>query len=630
MTEKPTYQELERRVKELESELSFRKKKEFFDFSIKEKNYQKLYNNTPVMMHFSNREGKILSVNNYWLKILGYKREEVIDRYSTDFLTEDSKLYAQKVVLKNLWEKGHVKDIEYQMLKKNGEIIDIMLSAEIEHDEYGNPSHSLAYIADVTERKNLEIDIIKNEARLRTILDSMYVSVMIIDSTTHHILDVNTCALNLIGAKKEDIIGHICHKFVCPAMEGNCPVSDLGINLEKSEREILTHDGKKIPIHKTVTKIKYNDQEALLETFIDIIDLKTAQDNLKTSLSEFEAIFNNSAVGIIQLKDGRFIHRANKRFCEILGYTEKEIIGINARYFYVSEQSFKEFGTKYFDKLIHGGIIQTEYQLRKKDGQSIWCYFHGKAIHPPELEKGVIWIIDDITERKQLEQLKEDVDRIIHHDLKSPLSTIIGFPEILMMDDNLTLKQIEFLENIESAGKKMLNMINLSLDLYKMETKKYQCMPAAVNIITLLKKITDEQEVIIRLKKLELEIFVNKNITKDNFQVIIYAEELLCYSMLSNLIKNAIEASPNWEKIFINVDNTENSSIITIHNKGLVPNEIKDKFFSKYSTFGKKKGTGLGTYSAKLIAETHGGSISMKTSEYDGTKVTVILPKKIK
>lgn len=69
----------------------------------------------------------------------------------------------------------------------------------------------------------------------------------------------------------------------------------------------------------------------------------------------------------------------------------------------------------------------------------------------------------------------------------------------------------------------------------------------------------------------------------------------------------------------------ENCSV-SIHNKGAVPEEIRDTFFDKYATAGKSGGTGLGTYSARLNAETLGGKISLDTSEENGTTITISFP----
>ncbi len=119
--------------------------------------------------------------------------------------------------------------------------------------------------------------------------------------------------------------------------------------------------------------------------------------------------------------------------------------------------------------------------------------------------------------------------------------------------------------------------------------------------------------------------FNGKSITyKQEFYI--HAEELLCYSMLANLIKNAIEASPKKEQIAIEILEENDAIVIGIRNKGAVPADIRAKFFDKYVTSDKSMGSGLGTYSAKLIAETHGGSIHLDTSDEKRTAVKVRLP----
>jgi signal transduction histidine kinase len=103
-------------------------------------------------------------------------------------------------------------------------------------------------------------------------------------------------------------------------------------------------------------------------------------------------------------------------------------------------------------------------------------------------------------------------------------------------------------------------------------------------------------------------------------------EGLLCYSMLSNLVKNALEASPEGGVVTIGLC-TGAQPEVTVHNMGAVPEAIRDRFFEKYATQGKSSGTGLGTYSAQLIARTLGGDIHMRTSEQEGTTVTVRFPR---
>jgi len=223
---------------------------------------------------------------------------------------------------------------------------------------------------------------------------------------------------------------------------------------------------------------------------------------------------------------------------------------------------------------------------------------------------------------KENMRLHEEVNRITHHDLKSPLTSIIGYPR-LIDKSNLTDKQKEILEKISLAGYRLLNMINLSLDLYKMEKGTYNCTHVPVNIISIINDIFKDLHTLIKIKKITTEIIINDNAISEGDQFKVQGEELLFYSLLSNLIKNAFEASPLTSKLCIKLNNKENISI-TINNQGSVPEEIREIFFEKFSTFGKKDGTGLGTYSAKLITETMGGNISMSTSEENGTTVSIV------
>jgi signal transduction histidine kinase len=141
-----------------------------------------------------------------------------------------------------------------------------------------------------------------------------------------------------------------------------------------------------------------------------------------------------------------------------------------------------------------------------------------------------------------------------------------------------------------------------------------------------LRKIVPENQQLIKRKNLSLSIFIQDREVKDGDAFWVQGEELLCHTMLSNLVKNAVEAAPENSPIDISLQEDENYQI-KIHNFGVVPEKIRDRFFEKYVTAGKKNGTGLGAYSAQLIARTHGGDISLSSSEESGTTLTVSFPK---
>src|SRR5262249_4542477 len=105
-----------------------------------------------------------------------------------------------------------------------------------------------------------------------------------------------------------------------------------------------------------------------------------------------------------------------------------------------------------------------------------------------------------------------------------------------------------------------------------------------------------------------------------------WAEELLCYSLLANLLKNAVEASSEGATVAVTFGRQLEGVLIDIHNDGAVPAAIRDRFFEKYATVGKAGGTGLGTYSARLMARVQAGDITMKSSDDEGTTLSVWLP----
>ena len=130
-------------------------------------------------------------------------------------------------------------------------------------------------------------------------------------------------------------------------------------------------------------------------------------EEIANSLEEFRAIFENGQIGMMLLKQYRLIFRANQRLADILGYASpEEMVGLSVRDLHLSEERFRDYGAKHYQSLTQGVQIQVEYQVKRKDGSPIWCSISGKAIdtnNPPDLNKGVLWCVDDISSRKATE-----------------------------------------------------------------------------------------------------------------------------------------------------------------------------------------------------------------------------------
>ncbi len=123
-----------------------------------EARYRSLYAQTPAMMHSIDRTGRLLTVSDRWLEVLGYERDEVIGRPSVDFLTPASRRYAREVVLPEYFRTGMCKDVPYQFVTKSGALVDMLLSAIAERDASGDIVRSLAVLTDVTERRRAEAE----------------------------------------------------------------------------------------------------------------------------------------------------------------------------------------------------------------------------------------------------------------------------------------------------------------------------------------------------------------------------------------------------------------------------------------------------------------------------------------
>ncbi|WP_152208676.1 ATP-binding response regulator [Marinobacter changyiensis] len=214
-------------------------------------------------------------------------------------------------------------------------------------------------------------------------------------------------------------------------------------------------------------------------------------------------------------------------------------------------------------------------------------------------------------------RLREDVERMTRHDIKSPLSAIISTADALLQNGPWTEHVAGALETMREAGFDALNMVNRTLDLYKMETGTYRFEPTSVNLVTLAKRVIREMKSEADQKQVRLSLRPTSN-------CLCLGEESLCLSLLRNLLKNAVEASSPGDTVNIML-NKKTKINLMIHNKGTVPDSLRDTFFDKYTTANKAQGTGLGTYSAKLMTEVQGGKIRFISNYKQGTVLHVAL-----
>jgi len=263
----------------------------------------------------------------------------------------------------------------------------------------------------IRRREKLEILVARQTRELREseflqrlLLDNLPAGVIIVDPQTRTIERVNNYAATLFGASVDHLVGHRCHQLLCPAMEGACPVCDLSKTVDNSERELLRADGSRLPILKTVTRIQLNDQEKLLECFVDI----SARKNAENALREKTALLSGLLASIPDItffknKQGIYLG-CNPEFSRFVGKDTAGIIGKTDYDLFSKEIAdfFREQDRIMMDK---GEQRRNEEWIEYPDGTRILIETLKAPLRDAEGKIiGLLGISRDITKRKMAEE----------------------------------------------------------------------------------------------------------------------------------------------------------------------------------------------------------------------------------
>ena len=230
----------------------------------------------------------------------------------------------------------------------------------------------------------------------------------------------------------------------------------------------------------------------------------------------------------------------------------------------------------------------------------------------------------DYDSMQEAARLREDVEHITRHDLKGSLAGVLGLVQSLAQDNRLSPDQTAQLRLTEETTLQVLDMINLSSELYKIETGRFTLHAQPVKLAEILSRLVEIANSTYAGKPVVVELQSDSAPEQAAPQAL--GDAMLCYSLFQNLIKNACEASPEGGRVLVALKNTAPLQVL-VHNQGAVPAEIQERFFHKFVTHGKPGGTGLGTYSAKLLATAQGGDVALDVSDPQGTSITVTLPR---
>ncbi len=236
---------------------------------------------------------------------------------------------------------------------------------------------------------------------------------------------------------------------------------------------------------------------------------------------------------------------------------------------------------------------------------------------------GVLANITDVTDIHELEKMKSDLLGVVSHELKLPLTTILGYSEMLI--DTLENEPKQFVREIRNQTERLNQLIENFLDLARIESGKYQIrtFPLDIAIITLdsinaVSPVADKKQITI-LSEIPSKV-----------SPLIGDEPLLLQGFI-NLLDNAIKFSPAGSTIRLKLTEEKERFCLNISDQGAgIPREDQDRIFEKFnrgSNLGSQEGVGLGLSLVKQVIDNHGGTISLESSAGRGTTFKILLPK---
>jgi len=218
-------------------------------------------------------------------QVLDYPQDEIVGKkHFYDLHPEATREAFKKSALEMFDSKQPFMNLINPVQSKAGEIFWMSTNGIPILDNRGDLVGYRGNDTDITDRKQIEEALSQSDALQRILLDNIDAGVVVIDPITHCIERSNVKACEMFGAGVEKIVGCVCHKFLCPAERGRCPCTDLGLKIENAERILLREDGSTMAIMKSIRKIQIDGHEKLLETFIDISQLKQTEADLEVQI----------------------------------------------------------------------------------------------------------------------------------------------------------------------------------------------------------------------------------------------------------------------------------------------------------------------------------------------------------
>jgi len=601
--------------------------------------FRELYQNTPAMLHSIDHDGVLLCVSNKWLEVMGYSREEVIGRKSIDFLTEESRRRAIHETLPAFFKDGFCSNVPYKFIKKNGQTIDILLSANSEKDSRGKFIRSLCFLQDVTHTKQLGKELKAKQYYLEKAQELGKIGTWELDLKTDRLVWTDQCCV-IFGVPKGSVVDLTFFlERVHPqdrAYVENAWAMALSGEPYKVEHRLLV-DGQ----------VKWVRQEAEihLDTALaigftqDITGRVAIENSLEMSEQRFQRAVENAKDPTAYHAEGEVLY-LSRSWCEQTGYAAVDIQNLPRWFRHVDPTSIEAHSTiKGWDSKIESGerVIQT-----KKRGKRIWRFSSIDLGLLADGRRSYLTLAKDVSDEQkwkmqlQQSQKMEAIGTLaggIAHDFNNILSVIMGYGEVILqqLPEHRALRdEMRIILDSTDRAKELVSQILT----FARRNDEVKYMPVKVQ------QILTETIKFIRAT-IPSNITLEKNIETTCPKV--FADSTQIHQVIMNLLTNARHAigeqngviSVTLRDVAVNAFNQSSMEVglgryvcLSVKDSGSgMKKETLNRIFEPYfTTKGKDEGTGLGLAVCHGIISELGGTITVRSEPWKGSEFHVYIP----
>jgi PAS domain S-box-containing protein len=510
--------------------------------------------------------------------------------------------------------------------RRDGSTFDVRIQRR--EVSFGDRTAELVVVSDVSEMTNAARELRESIARKDAVFASALDGIVAIDESGT-IIEMNPAAEQMFGYDEGGAIGHPLVEIIPPDLreqhragfERHLATGETSILDTRLEIRALRRNGEGFPVELSITRSGQPGSSVFTGFIRDIADRRRAERDTQ----RLAAIVESSDDAIIRKSLEGTIEAWNGGAERIYGYTAEEAVGCSIRIL-VPPGREDEVDLILAKAREGNGMEHFRTQRMRKDGRIIDV---SVTVSPIRDGTGAIvgssTIARDITEMLRAEGERAERERVdrasqakseflarMSHELRTPLNAVLGFAQLLKMED-LSLDQLEWAEQIERAGKHLLNMIDEVLDIAKIESRQMTVSLEPVLVDEIISEVLE----LIRPAADEAGIeLVRPPVGEDLF---VTADRQRIRQILLNLLSNAVKFNAEGGSVRIDVEQRPETVRVSVTDTGIgIGNEHLSKLFTPFERLGADEhgidGTGLGLALSKGLVDAMGGSIGA-TSE---------------